>query len=143
MGVIIKSTEGDTGLVSKIRLPIINKNKNVIRYFRIRFYENNRGKPGNEIQIENKIYQVDSKKYQEIDIQSEAIRFTPRGIFVAIEVLNEEYESNLDSGTKLFVTKKGAKSQTYFRGLTSYQWEKLILPIDNEVNLCIELEVIK
>lgn len=137
VAVLFKRYENKPTQVSKLFIPINAekqyKSKGKGKFatiFRLQFYENHKGFPGDQIGYENVVFHIDEKedKVFELDVLSKSIYIPKKGIFVSIQVLGYANSKGRLAQTKQYREVKTArgmqKISTSFRPL---------LPFTNEL----------
>lgn len=138
VAVLFKRYEGKPTQIAKLLLPINAESKYKTKgkgkfatIFRVNFYENYKGLPGDPIGYENLVFSIAAKedKVFKLDVLSESIYIPETGIFVSIQVLGYENSKGRLAQTKQYREIKTArgvqKISTSFRPLLPFS-DKLI-----------------
>lgn len=133
VAVFYERYEGKSTQISKLYLPINAEAKykskgkgKFATFFRIQFYENNKGLPGNAIPHEKIVFAIDEKKDKvfALDISSKQIFIPETGIYASLQVLGYENSKGKLSQAKKYrevETPKGIqKISTAFRPLLPF-----------------------
>lgn len=137
VAILFKRYEEKSTQVSKLFIPINAerqyKSKGKGKFatiFRLQFYENNIGFPGNQIGYENIVFHINEKedKVFELDVLSKSIYIPKTGIFVSIQVLGYA-----NSKGRLAQTKQYREVKT-IRGVQKISTSfRPLLPFTNEL----------
>lgn len=138
VAVLFKRYEGKPTQISKIRLPINAESKykskgkgKFATIFRVNFYENNKGLPGQSTGYENVVFSINEKedKIFDLDISSKSIYIPEDGIFISLQVLGYANSKGRLAQTKQYREIKTArgvqKISTSFRPLLPFS-DKLV-----------------
>ncbi len=141
VAVLFKRYEDMPTQISKLLLPINAESKykskgkgKFATIFRVNFYKNNNGSPGESICYENVVFSMDEKedKVFELDILDKFIYVPENGLFISIQVLGYENSKGRLAQTKQYREIKTArgiqKISTSFRPLLPFTNE---LPMQN------------
>jgi len=133
VAVLFKRYEGKPTQISKIRLPINAESKYKTKgkgkfatIFRVNFYENNKGLPGQPTGYENVVFSINEKedKIFELDVSSKSIYIPENGIFISLQVLGYANSKGRLAQTKQYREIKTArgvqKISTSFRPLLPF-----------------------
>lgn len=141
VAVLLKRYEDKPSQISKLLLPINAESKykskgkgKFATIFRVNFYKNQNGFPGEPMGYENVVFSIDENedKVFELDLLSKSIYIPKNGLFVSLQVLGyENYKGKL-AQTKQYREIKTArgvqKISTSFRPLLPFTKE---LPMQN------------
>lgn len=138
VAVMFKRHEGKPTQISKLLLPINAESKykskgkgKFATIFRVNFYENNKGLPGDLTGYENVVFSVNEKedKVFELEVSSKSIYIPENGIFISLQVLGYANAKGSLAQTKQYREIKTArgiqKISTSFRPLLPFS-DKLI-----------------
>lgn len=138
VAVLFKRFEDKPTQISKVLLPINAESKyrtkgkgKFATIFRVNFYENNKGFPGDPTGYENVVFSINEKedKVFELDVSSKFIYIPENGIFISLQVLGYANSKGRLAQTKQYREIKTArgvqKISTSFRPLLPFS-EKLI-----------------
>lgn len=138
VAVLFKRFEDRPTQISKVLLPINAESKyrtkgkgKFATIFRVNFYENNKGFPGDPTGYENVVFSINEKedKVFELDVSSKFIYIPENGIFISLQVLGYANSKGRLAQTKQYREIKTArgvqKISTSFRPLLPFS-EKLI-----------------
>lgn len=133
VAVLFKRYEGKPTQISNVLLPINAESKYKTKgkgkfatIFRVNFYENNNGLPGDPTGYENIVFSIDEKeeKVFELDISSKSIYIPEKGIFISLQVLGYANSKGRLAQTKQYREIKTArgvqKISTSFRPLLPF-----------------------
>ena len=133
VAVLFKRYEGKPTQISKVLLPINSESKYKTKgkgkfatIFRINFYENNKGLPGEPTGYENVVFSISEKeeKVFELDVTSKSIYIPENGIFISLQVLGYANSKGRLAQTKQYREIKTArgiqKISTSFRPLLPF-----------------------
>ena len=133
VAVLFKRYEGKPTQISKILLPINAESKykskgkgKFATIFRVNFYENNKGLPGDPTGYENIVFSINEKedKVFELDVSSKSIYIPENGIFISLQVLGYANSKGRLAQTKQYREIKTArgvqKISTSFRPLLPF-----------------------
>ncbi|MFK7814350.1 MAG: carboxypeptidase-like regulatory domain-containing protein [Maribacter sp.] len=133
VAVLFKRYEGKPSQISKLLLPINAESKYKTKgkgkfatIFRVNFYENYKGLPGDPTGYENIVFSINEKedKVFELDVSSKSIYIPEDGIFVSIQVLGYANSKGRLAQTKQYREIKTArgiqKISTSFRPLLPF-----------------------
>lgn len=133
VAVLFKRREGKPTQISKLLLPINAESKykskgkgKFATIFRVNFYENLNGLPGDPTGYENLVFAIDEKedKVFELDVSSKTIYIPETGIFVSLQVLGYANSKGRLAQTKQYREIKTArgvqKISTSFRPLLPF-----------------------
>ncbi len=133
VAILFKRYEDKPSQISKLLLPINGESKykskgkgKFATIFRVNFYKNQNGFPGEPIGYENIVFSIDEKedKVFELDILSKSIYIPEKGLFVSLQVLGYENDKGRLSQTKQYREIKTArgvqKISTSFRPLLPF-----------------------
>lgn len=137
VAVLFKRYEANPTQISKLFLPINAESEyeskgkgKFATIFRVQFYENSNGSPGNAIGYENVVFPINEKedKVFELDVLSKSIYIPESGIFVSLQVLGYA-----DDDGKLVQTKKYREVKTA-RGVQKISTSfRPLLPFTNKL----------
>lgn len=138
VAVLFKRQEDKSTQISKLLLPINAESKYKTKgkgkfatIFRVNFYENYKGLPGEPIGYENIVFSMDEKedKVFELDVLSKSIYVPKNGIFISLQVLGYANSKGRLAQTKQYreiKTSRGVqKISTSFRPLLPFS-DKLV-----------------
>ncbi|MFS4494152.1 carboxypeptidase-like regulatory domain-containing protein [Maribacter sp. 2308TA10-17] len=133
VAILFKRYEGKPSQISKILLPINAESKykskgkgKFATIFRINFYENQKGLPGDPTGYENVVFSINEKedKVFELDLSSKTIYIPENGIFISLQVLGYANSKGKLAQTKQYREIKTArgvqKISTSFRPLLPF-----------------------
>lgn len=133
VAVLFQRYEGKPTQISKLLLPINAESKykskgkgKFATIFRVNFYENNKGLPGEPTGYENVVFSINEKedKVFELDVPSKSIYIPENGIFVSLQVLGYANSKGRLAQTKQYreiKTSRGIqKISTSFRPLLPF-----------------------
>jgi len=133
VAVLFKRYEGKPTQISKIKLPINAESKykskgkgKFATIFRVNFYENNKGLPGDPTGYENVVFSINEKKDKvfELDVSTKSIYIPEDGIFISLQVLGYANSKGRLAQTKQYREIKTArgiqKISTSFRPLLPF-----------------------
>jgi len=138
VAVLFKRHEGKPTQISKVLLPINAESKykskgkgKFATIFRVNFYENHEGLPGDATGYENVVFSINEKedKTFELDVSSKSIYIPENGLFVSLQVLGYANSKGKLAQTKQYreiKTSRGIqKISTSFRPLLPFS-DKLV-----------------
>mgnify|MGYP000055947241 FL=1 len=141
VAVLLKRYEDKPSQISKLLLPINAESKykskgkgKFATIFRVNFYKNQNGFPGEPAGYENVVFSIDEKedKIFELDVLSKSIYIPENGLFVSLQVLGYENSKGRLAQTKQYREIKTArgvqKISTSFRPLLPFTNQ---LPMQN------------
>jgi hypothetical protein len=133
VAVLFERYDGKPSEISKLLIPINAESKykskgkgKFATIFRVNFYENKNGLPGNSTGYENVVFSINEKedKVFELDVSSKSIYIPENGIFVSLQVLGYANSKGRLAQTKQYreiKTRRGVqKISTSFRPLLPF-----------------------
>lgn len=133
VAVLFKRHEGKPSQISKLLLPINAETKYKTKgkgkfatIFRVNFYKNQNGLPGEPMGYENIVFSIDEKedKVFELDVTNNFVYIPENGVFVSLQVLGYENSKGRLAQTKQYREIKTArgiqKISTSFRPLLPF-----------------------
>jgi len=133
VAILFKRYEGKPTQISELLIPINAESKykskgkgKFATIFRVNFYENNKGLPGDPTGYENVVFSINEKedKVFELDVSSKSIYIPENGIFISLQVLGYANSKGRLAQTKQYREIKTArgvqKISTSFRPLLPF-----------------------